>query len=459
MMKHKRAVLGLTVVAMMAMLTLTGCSNTKKTKITTFAEFTDCENFQDVPAMITENSQMGDAVDYGDDVWIICMDETTLAEYQAYLSTVEQAGFAKHVDNGETGLDDAVYTTTFTKDNKILTVTHVVKQSKTYIAAGVDLELSENLFYTEEAIADNKEGAKTSLHLLEMHASGASFVIQLKDGHFIVLDGGMAGDAPYLLDYLESLTPEGEKPVVDAWVISHAHHDHMGAMKAIANSKEYLDRLYVEAVYYNAPSDEAWLYMDGGTENATMRLIPYVFKTTEGKPTQYYRPQMGQRYYFNDVTMDVVYTQEQLLIESACNSNDASTWCIFTIEGQKFLFAGDADLASIDVVMSTYDSDYFNLDVFAVFHHGLNVYDVFTDFCTYKTVLYTSYLTGSVEAGDPVYSREAENQHLRESCLEYMAHGDGVKVLTFPYEVGTAECKEPWEWIYGERGNYLRSVN
>jgi L-ascorbate metabolism protein UlaG (beta-lactamase superfamily) len=64
------------------------------------------------------------------------------------------------------------------------------------------------------------------MHMMELFRLGNSFIFQLKNGHFLISDGGMATDLPYLLDYLDSLVPEGEKPIVDGWIISHAHGDH-----------------------------------------------------------------------------------------------------------------------------------------------------------------------------------------------------------------------------------------
>ena len=66
-------------------------------------------------------------------------------------------------------------------------------------------------------VKDNKEGAKTTFHMLELHDLGNSFLFQLKNGHFIISDGGRKTDLPYLLDYLGSLVPEGEKPVIEGW--------------------------------------------------------------------------------------------------------------------------------------------------------------------------------------------------------------------------------------------------
>jgi hypothetical protein len=146
--------------------------------------------------------------------------------------------------------------------------------------------------------------------------------------------------------------------------------------------------------------------------------------------------------------VDIVFTQEQLTAANHFGDlNDSSTWLMYTIEGQKFLLAGDAADGSTKAVMDSYGKEYFELDMFAVFHHGINVYGYFTDYCTTKTVLYTNYKVGSMYT-EGVHARIEENEQLVKSAKEVIAWGDGTKVLTFPYEIGTVETKPQIQWEY-----------
>ena len=96
-----------------------------------------------------------------------------------------------------------------------------------------------------------------------------------------------------------------------------------------------------------------------------------------------YRPQFGQRYWFCDVAIDVSLTMEQFPVESwfYADFNDTSTWLMHHIDGQRFLIAGDAHHAGMRVAMNMFEKEYFDLDVFAVFHHGIIVWNYFTDYC------------------------------------------------------------------------------
>lgn len=468
-MKRKKRVLFITLIALVVVMAgafgvvvlsqKTALNNSQEVReksydelgIRTFADWTTCEVLKNVPVMLVNGTKIGTAVNYGANNWTIDVNGSTLSDYKNYLNLLETAGFTKYVDNGEKGLADSVYTATYTRNEVILTVTHIVKWDKTYIAACNDMPLSEHLLYDESYVSNITESTKTTLHMMELYDFGNSFVIQLKNGHFIVNDGGAEQDAPYLFDYLESLTPEGEIPVIEAWIISHAHGDHIGVLKSVLTKPEYAKRVYVEGVYYNVPGEETTNKFGSGNQSGVryVEMAYKFYKTSEGVSPKLYRLNTGQRYYFCDVIVDVPLTQDQILYENHYRDfNDTSTWLMYTIEGQKFLLSGDADIGASRVVMSMYDKEYFELDIFTAFHHGINVWDPFTDYCTLKTVLYPCYRTGSNWMDGTEYAMEEENAHLREAATECLAFGRGTQVLTFPYKIGTAKQLEPLNWTY-----------
>jgi len=84
----------------------------------------------------------------------------------------------------------------------------------------------------------------------QTHTQMMSYVIRTVNGKVIVIDGGNAGDGPYLADFLEGLGN-----VVDAWFISHAHSDHFDALREILKQPGALE---IKALYGSMPS-EAWI--------------------------------------------------------------------------------------------------------------------------------------------------------------------------------------------------------
>lgn len=405
--------------------------------------------FQNLPPMEAKDGLAGKTVHYGAGNYVTLVEHTTKAEYDAYLAELTQAGYAVFVSNKDS-LDGVVLSTTLVKDNTVLTVTHILRRKRTYISFCADLPLSEHLFYKAEYIKDNKPNAKTTLHMLELWHFGNSFVIQLKNGHFLISDGGGGHEIRYLLDYLESLVPQGEKPVVDGWFISHGHSDHHGALGAFFWEKggELADRICVEGIYFNQPNDsvyqrDPWTWLSVAEIRGAARYL----RNSAGKHPPIYRPQTGQRYYFNDITVDIIHAQEQLPNEDYQNEdypgdfNDSSTWCMVTIEGQKVLFSGDGDIGAMEVLMKTYDSSYFHLNLMTLMHHGFNTYDKFTDYIKVETVLAT--------ARDKLpVCRTRQNAYFKEKVKEWFAWGEGTRVFTFPYRAGESRLLPHFDWKY-----------
>lgn len=405
---------------------------------TTFAAYTDVEMYKDIPAMVVEGSKVGYIEDYGDEDYIIPIDGTELDDYKAYVELLGKQGFEKYCDNGEDGLEGNVYTTTFTKDKLVLNVIHIVRMNRTLIAASKDLPLSEHLIYKDEYVADNIGGAKTKVHFPELNiVNGYSSIIQLKNGHFIIQDGGGAADAEDLVAYLEALTPEGETPVVEGWFLSHSHTDHIGAIEEMALSPLLAKSVYIEGVYFFYPSKDNFGTSEGHVEINRLYFALEAFKTQDGKEVPIYRPQLGQKYYFNDIVIDVSATLEVLPFESLplYHYNDTSVLFMHHIDGQKFLTTGDASHSILRIAMQVFPEEYFDIEVYAVPHHGLNQSYYFTDYCTIDTALFPR---GQMNVPD----KPEETAYFQDSVQEYFFRPQGDVILTFPYTVGTAEIIE-----------------
>ena len=98
--------------------------------------------------------------------------------------------------------------------------------------------------------------------------------------------------------------------------------------------------------------------------------------------------------------------------------------------------------------MKAFDKEYFDVEVFAVAHHGINVYDYFVEFCVADTLLYTMYRTESLYDAPSFHAHVEENIRMKELAKESLSHGEGTVVLTFPYTVGSYETIAPWDWRY-----------
>lgn len=436
----KQKVFIITILVMLLGL-LGGCGSEKTAPgAPTYSEQTDVEIFHKVPIMEVEGATTGTADDYGDGNYVMKITGTTKSDFDAYCALLEGDGFEKCADNGE-GFGGTLYGATYKKEDLLLNVAQFEQIGTTYLTAG-NGTISKHLNYSDDYVANNVEGAKTTLHNIEMYYFGSSFLFQLKDGTFLMYDGGTHYDTPYLFDYLESLVPEGQKPIVTAWVISHAHSDHLGWVGTMVNKlDEYKGRVIVNGFYFNEPNKEVLEHEDDTEHIANLKRMLANFETVDGKNPEIYRMYAGQRYYFNDITMDVLLTQEQILFEDYEDGfNESSTWNMFNIDGQELLFAGDSGPAGMTKMMEVYTQEYLTVNMFSALHHG---YNSRVDFSKYITptdvIMYTERKT--VTSGT---AREILNNKAKElGSYEF-----GTVIYTLPYTPGTSECIGNNEWLY-----------
>lgn len=452
-MKSRNSIVMIMVVLLVVLLAGTGITlylaslskpSNETAEKTGMGKYSEYDLFLDVPVMAREDIVYTEAQDVGGGDYMITAGNTALSDYKDYLSVLEEEGFEKVVDNGENGIEGFVYTAHYKKKDLLVVVSHIVNLEKTTITANENALLSEHLFYDEAYVQENQPNAKTSFHLLEMEEVGNSFLLQLKNGHFILYDGGKPSELPYLLEYMEALVPAGQKPVIEVWFISHAHSDHMGILKAFADDKSYAERVYIESVYYDEPSTEmveiAGIFDTVNKELIYCKTAEQYLKSSDGSHPEVYHPRLGERYYFNDFTVDIIYTLELLPAEDWDTWNSTSTVMMFTIEGQKMMLTGDSDWCTQVVYTDMYDKEYFDLDVYQVPHHGINVYKQLTNrLGTIRTAIYPTRALGTVSGEGSVIGRKTQNEHLISVALEALSWADGTKILTFPYEIGSAQ--------------------
>lgn len=378
------------------------------------------------------------AKDFGNGVYQITVSDET--GYTDYVVALKDAGFTC-IENTM----DGMYSATCSKGEWIVTVIHAEGTvNKTYISFSTGQSLSENLSASAADTSVKADGAQNMLHMLQQEVDGNSMVIELKNGHFVVYDGGMADELETLMSYMKNLagTTDGKQNpvIIEAWVISHFHADHCGALGYVRNYptnesvRGWLTDVKVEAVYVNEPND---LVKDYEVLNQTIKTVTDMYngirflQDTEGNIPTVYRMQAGQRYYFGDITMDVVLSQElmtsiEMYTEDFGDSksidfNDTSTWIMFNVDGEKILLAADGNKANMDYIMNVYSQEYLTIDVFQAPHHAANTYETFTNYCTvndyvlfdaiYNPTSYTNWTGTANTEGANYYLMEVINEN------------------------------------------------
>ena len=338
---------------------------------------------------------------YGDGTYLTQYKNAKYSDLEDLLTGLVAKGYTI---NARSQLNEDCYSISLTRQNGNCHISYFVHTQEIYLTVSKNMVFSPHLqevnSSTRSSIID---GATTKLTMLPSADAGDCYVIQLKNGNFIVFDGGATKTLVTLLDYLEANTPAGKIPVVEAWFITHGHFDHCGwsiPFYATTDSDyfqagEAASRVRVNGVYFNQTAEQnweqtvfiwrsdtpttGWRTKVGNPWPPRIKQAVAKMKTADGGATPMYRPQAGQIYYFCGLQVEIPYAQEQIpFCDYQMDLNASSTWYLVRAEGRTFLDAGDTENVNMEYVVEAYSPDYDvykdHLDIMSIFHHGHNLY-------------------------------------------------------------------------------------
>lgn len=383
----------------------------------------------------------------------IIFTDTTPEAYTAYLAKLEQAGYT-------------TYTTNTITDNRFATLNN---DKYTVNASYYAYEKSTRVIIEDLATpvgleSDNVYTAVTTSQItmlgLEYYNSsedkymgnGLSMLIRLTDGRFIIIDGGFTGradkDASMLVNLLKEQSADyiGDgKITIAAWIITHAHGDHMGM---ISKASAYFRKMNVERFIVNFMSEtertKAAANWDSAGEGSGWSNVITAAKVLKAD-VQYVRP--GQVLYLADAKLEVLYTIDSYG-PKVCNALNTTSLIIkFTFgDSTTFLMTGDATGPAFQICSKMYGS-YLKCDILQVAHHGYTTWGTESGtISAYKHVSPSLLLWPQGSRAYPNYkgksynvvlfspSEGGSNANFKE-C--YVAGGEGdTIVVPIPYVVG-----------------------
>lgn len=184
-----------------------------------------------------------------------------------------------------------------------------------------------------------------------------SYVLRTAGAEVIVIDGGLAGDAPYLSGFLGAL---GNR--VDAWFVSHPHLDHVDALTAILEKPA---GLHIHALYGSLP-DEAWMreHDDGGALQTMLSLNAAL--AASGHTVLELRP--GQKIGFDGATFEILGVRNPELTVNAINNQSA----VWRVDGgsTSILFLGDLGIEGGEKLLAGPYRSRVPADCVQMAHHG-----------------------------------------------------------------------------------------
>lgn len=205
-------------------------------------------------------------------------------------------------------------------------------------------------------------GECTVIQLNQMnHGSGGmGYVIRLKDGSFLIYDGGLTPSADEILEILKEYCPEGT-PRVRAWILTHFHNDHYEAFFEMAR-RIRKEPLFTVDYVIASPIVEG--YQD------FLASFSRAFYAFEG--ARFIFAHTGMKFTFGEVVLEFLYTPESLYKTGTPVENFNNTSMLTRLRSGDFsmLFTGDLALEGASLCETLY-GDTLASDWCQMSHHGL----------------------------------------------------------------------------------------
>ena len=200
---------------------------------------------------------------------------------------------------------------------------------------------------------------------------GMCYVIVLGEGHFIIYDGDgdHSNDDDRLFAYLKGWTPEGQRPVIDVWVATHPHWDHLSGFAKF--SKKYNGDVELKHILLNLPSlDVKYREQDIGDYHSSVNeWLPAVFNSFPS--AQVHKIHSGEVFNVGGVKLEVLYTHEMIHpYRYDLAANDTSLVTRIFINGKTAFFSADISGGTACRMIHHMYGPYIKSDIFQVAHHG-----------------------------------------------------------------------------------------
>lgn len=263
---------------------------------------------------------------------------------------------------------------------------------------------------------------------------GMCLLIECPDHSFFVVDSGhymQFNDNDRIYNFMRERTPEGQKVVVNGWLLTHAHSDHIS--KFMDFLRYNCHDVIIEGIYSNLIPDDYHGYKNWTREEVL--LSKKLFKMLAETKIPTYKIHTGQRFYIRNLVFDVMGTHEDIYPNLITDYNDSSCMVMLTAENSRIFIPGDASALSSVELEKRY-GEALKCDVVQVSHHGHNGLS--------KTAY--EYLNAEVAVFpitrikfDEEYPRIEANRRLIELAKVHYITSDGTVKIPLPYSLDKIE--------------------
>ena len=411
---------------------------------------------------------------------IMRYNEIEAADFDAYCATLEAAGYELYESNTLDGWKDIskLRFATYVKGEDAVLVQYLPMgitlddpanmtsaEKKAYESSCYMDGTSIRVILTRSELLVNNAAANTGwtdagitpklhlLHLYDKHSDGNNIgqcqIFTLADGSFIVVDGGSSPDAENVYKTLKEMNErEDGKIVVAAWILTHAHGDHTGALGTLAATEEWAKEITIEqmvlnhvAVSYRYRSTGKLSYRWENAFSAEFASIREVTsKFAQGENYKLIMPHMGQIMKIRNAEIEFLTVGDEDMFPILFTNDNAQSMVFRvtypTVTDQEIMIVGDSALDQTYNVYFPLMPDELHADILQVAHHGLGgqtsrFYPMFKNVkvaiwpTDWKTINKNNLLTSSTNAGLQAFNP------LNIVCEEY------VQTLNIPFNKDT----------------------
>ena len=202
-----------------------------------------------------------------------------------------------------------------------------------------------------------------TLTLLNSRSSSQmlSAILQTSQGSLIVIDGGLGEDGDYLRSQIAARGGH-----VAAWLITHPHGDHVGALYRILQDEANgaASGITIDGIYYSFGAPD-WYTVHDPSE---MTMAHSIIGTFAGLPqSMLHTVSRGQTIQVDDVTIQVMNDRYELGSDSG---NNASIVYKLYVGGKSVLFLGDMGYEGGNRLLNEVGAQALKSDIVQMAHHG-----------------------------------------------------------------------------------------
>jgi competence protein ComEC len=234
------------------------------------------------------------------------------------------------------------------------------------------IESNINTGYNDEnAVLDS---AGLQVHFIDV-GQGDGIVIEFPDGKTMIVDAGLSGNAPDLIDYIDNNVFENNEDTFDYMLITHSDRDHVGAIDEVLLEYQ-VNTIFRPKIYavdsYTPPGEEEILVVESAPQGGIERMTDIYAKAIY--------------YVLNEPDSTMIFSEEGLVINGGSGENaysitflspseddysdvnEFSPIIVLEYRSRRIMLTGDATTDNEQTVVDSYDVS--DIDVLKLGHHG-----------------------------------------------------------------------------------------